>query len=85
MFKGKITDKRTASGLPNGHKVQRWHEGKNQSFHVPDERVEEFTEAIENYRLFSELIDQYVQLCEQEVLRPSAESSDGSKKKPTRR
>ena len=81
LLRGKITEKRTPAGKPNGHKLQRWLHGKNQSFHVPDDRLDLCSQAVGNHKLFTELIDEYVGLCEQEVLSPR----EDSKKKPTRR
>jgi len=81
LLKGKITEKRTATGKPNGHKLQRWHQGKNQSIHVPDEQLNLYTRAVENHVKFTHLVDEYVQRCEQEILHPS----EDSKKKRTRR
>jgi hypothetical protein len=48
---------------------------------VPDDRLDLCSQAVGNHKRFTELIDEYVGLCEQEVLRPQ----EDSKKKPTRR
>jgi hypothetical protein len=81
LLRGKITEKTTSSGKPNGHKCQRWAQGKNQSFHVPDDKLDLYTRAVLNHQRFTELTDQYVALCEQDLLHPPEES----KKKPTKR
>lgn len=81
LLKGKITEKRTSEGKSNGYKLQRWRHGKNQSIHVPEGRLELFHHAVENHDRFTQLVDEYVELCEQDVLRPA----EDSKKKPGRR
>lgn len=81
LLKGKITEKHTTSGKPNGYKLQRWSHGKNQSIHVPEERRELYTQAVNNYQRFTHLVDEYVHQCEQEVLHPEKDT----KKKHTKR
>jgi hypothetical protein len=74
LLKGKITEKHTPAGKTNGHKLQRWHQGKNQSIHVPEEKLEFYTQAVENHKCFTRLVDEYVACCEQEVLHPVEDS-----------
>src|SRR5262245_17987371 len=59
---------------------QCYEKGRNVSRYVPGEQVGELKEAIEGYRRFQQLIEQYVQLM---VERTRADRQAGSKKKPT--
>lgn len=81
LLKGKITEKRTAAGKANGHKLQRWRHGKNQSVHVPEGRLDLYTQAVENHKRFTHLVEEYVEQCELEVLHPG----EDSKKKHSKR
>ena len=78
IVEGKVSERREATGKPNGIKLQRWRNGKNQTLHVPGELVDKVREGTEGYKRLTELTQEYVQTCEQEVLRPAAHS----KKKP---
>jgi len=81
LLRGKITEKQTPAGNPNGHKLQRWRQGKNQSLHVPDDRLDLYRRAVENHERFKALMEEYVEVCEQDLLRPGADF----KKKRTKR
>src|SRR6185503_19200736 len=58
---------------------QCYEDGRNVSRYVPGEQVGDLQEAIEGYRRFQQLVEQYVQLM---VERTRAERQAGSKKKP---
>lgn len=80
LVRGKLSP-RHSRGKPTGHKLQRWREGRNETLHIPADKVEVVREATEGYRHFNELIEHYVDAREQEVLGVDL----GSKKKPSRR
>lgn len=78
IVEGKLSERRDVTGKPNGIKLQRWRNGKNQTLHVPGELVDKVREGTEGYKRLTELTQEYVQTCEQEVLVPASRS----KKKP---
>ena len=81
IVEGKLSERCDTTGKPTGHKLQRWRNGKNHTLHVPGELVDKVLEGTEGYKRLTELTQEYVQTCEQEVLNPDAHS----KKKPMRR
>lgn len=64
------------------HQLQRWRRGRNDTRHVPAERVEAVRQGIEGYQRAHALIEQIARLDERAVL--TAAEGD-SKKKSTRR
>lgn len=82
MAKGKITPKTTRDGKPNGYKLQRWHNHKNQSIHVPPEKAELFKAATENYSKFDHLVREYADACEATLLRKP--DTEKKKRQPSR-
>lgn len=81
IVEGKLSERRDTTGKPTGHKLQRWRNGKNQTLHVAGELADKVRDGTEGYKRLTELTQEYVQTCEQEVLGPDVHS----KKKPTRR
>ena len=81
VVEGKLAERRNTSGKVTGHKLQRWRNDKNQTLHIPADRVEQVRQGTEGFRHMSELVDEYVLCREQEVLGPE----QGSKKKPAKR
>lgn len=79
IVRGKLSERRSGGKL-TGHKLQRWRNGRNETLHVPAKKVEAVREGTEGYRLFRELIEDYLEAREQEVLGTEL----GGKKKPTR-
>ncbi len=79
IVEGKLSERRDTTGKPTGHKLQRWRKGKNQTLHVAGELVDKVREGTEGYKRLTELTQEYVQACEQEVLGPDVHR----KKKPT--
>ena len=60
------------------HNHQCYEDGRNVSRYVPAEQIPELKEAIQGYRRFQDLVEQYVQLV---VERTRAERRAGVKKK----
>lgn len=81
IVEGKLSERRDTSGKTTGHKLQRWRDGRNQTIHVTGGLVDTVREGTEGYKRLTELTQEYVQTCEQEVLGPAVHS----KKKPTMR
>src|ERR1017187_5512323 len=81
IVEGKLSERRDTTGKPTGHKLQRWRHGKNQTLHVAGDRVDKVREGTEGYKRLTELTQEYVRTCEQEVLGLDVDS----KKKPTTR
>jgi len=82
IVEGKLSERRDTSGKLTGHKLQRWRKGKNQTLHVASELVETVREGTEGFKQLTELTQEYVEACEQDVLGPDVVHS---KKKPTMR
>lgn len=61
--------------------MQRWRNGRNETRHIPVEKVDTVREGIEGFRRFTELAQRYVQAREQEAL---GAEQDG-KEKPMKR
>jgi hypothetical protein len=61
---------------------QSYEEGRNVSRYVPGQQVADLKEAIEGYRRFQRLVEQYVEIM---VEKTRAERQAGSKKKTPRR
>ena len=81
---GKLGSRRDARGHVTGWKLQRWHEGRNETRHIPAALVDQVKAGTEGHRLYRKLVDEYAQLRGQEALSAVGESAD-SKKKPTTR
>ena len=81
IVEGKLSERRDTTGKPTGQKLQRWRHGKNQTLHVAGELVDKVREGTEGYKCLTELTQEYVQICEQEVLGANIHS----KKKPMMR
>jgi len=80
IVEGKLSERRDTTGKPTGYKLQRWRQGKNQTLHVRSELVAQVREGTAGYKRLTELTQEYVRACEQEVLGPDGHG----KKKPTR-
>ena len=64
------------------HQLQRWRRGRNDTRHIPSERVDAVRQGIEGYKRVQALITEVAHLDERVVL--GASESD-SKKKSTKR
>ena len=81
---GKFAARRNRSGKVTGYKLQHWHDGRNETRHVPAGLVSQVEAGTEGYRRFMELSAEFVSLRAQQALSRGG-SADGAKKKPTRR
>ena len=81
---GKLGQRRDARGKVTGWKLQRWHEGRNETRHIPAALVDQVKAGTEGHRRFMELVYEYAQLRGQEALGTGVEAGN-SKKKPTTR
>jgi hypothetical protein len=85
IIEGTLTVRERKRGGPKVavyHQVQRWRDGRNETRHVPAERVDAVRHGIEGYQRVQALISDLARLDEQSVL---ATGPEDSKKKPTRR
>lgn len=66
---------------PNGpyYSLNSWEDGKNRCRYLPQDKVPEVQQAIDGYRRFQELTEQYAQ---QIIEQTRAELNIGIKKKP---
>lgn len=80
MERGKLSIIRQGPDGPY-YKLQTWEQGKNVSRYVPREQAAAVKDALEGYRQFHELTEQYVQ---QVIAQTRAERAAGTKKKPRR-
>ena len=82
---GTLTERRRArsgGGQATYYQLQRWRDGRNETQHVPAERVQAVREGLEGHRQAQDLLAEVARLDEATVL--SAPLGD-SKKKPTKR
>ena len=63
------------------HQLQRWRGGRNDTCHIPAERVKAVQAGIEGYRRVQELVSEIARLDEVTVL---SQDLGDSKKKPTK-
>lgn len=69
---------------PNGpyYNLNSWENGKNQCRYLPQDKVSDVQQAIENYQKYQQLTEQYAR---QVVEKTRAELNIGVKKKPRRK
>jgi hypothetical protein len=79
---GKVSPRREAGGKVNGWKLQRWHNGHNETRHIPAALVERVKDGTRGHQRLMQLASEFSELRAQEVLgKPNAASA--SKKRPT--
>ena len=78
IVQGKLSERRRKDKV-TGHKLQRWRRGRNQTRHVPADKVETVRRGTEGYNEFVALAQQYVEVREKDAFSGEADS----KKKPT--
>jgi hypothetical protein len=84
IIPGKLCPRRGAGGKTNGWKLQRWHNGHNQTRYIPTELVVKVKEGTAGHQRFMSLAQEYVEIRGQEAMR-AIRSVPDSKKKPMRR
>lgn len=80
---GKVCERREAGGKITGWKLQRWHDGHNETRHIPAAILERVRAGTMGHQRFVELADEFTELRGQEVL-GAADLTGNSKKKPMR-
>ncbi|OGV60893.1 MAG: hypothetical protein A2498_08100 [Lentisphaerae bacterium RIFOXYC12_FULL_60_16] len=84
IIPGTLSPRKDSKGKINGWKLQRWHNGHNQTRYVPGEQVEIVRQGTDGCQQFMALAEQYVECKGQEALKTLATPADG-KKKPMKR
>ena len=76
---GKVCERREAGGKITGWKLQRWHEGHNETRHIPAPLLHRVREGTAGHQRFMALANEFADLRGQEVL--GVPDTAGSKKK----
>jgi len=76
---GKVSERREAGGKITGWKLQRWHDGRNQTRHIPAALLDRVREGTVGHQRFVALADEFAELRCREVLGET--DSAGSSKK----
>lgn len=84
IIPGTLSERRDSNGKVNGWKLQRWHNGRNETRYIPAKLVEKVREGTTGYAQFMTLAQQYVQAKGQQALSALNTPTD-SKKKPMKR
>jgi hypothetical protein len=84
MIPGTLSERRDVKGKVNGWKLQRWHNGHNETRYIPAGQVERVREGTAGYAQFMALAQQYAEARGQQALSTMDTPAD-SKKKPTKR
>lgn len=74
IIPGKLCKRRGSHGRINGWKLQRWHQGRNQTRYVPTEQLEKIREGSAGYERFMSLVQQYVEMKGREAMTATADS-----------
>jgi hypothetical protein len=80
---GKVCERREGGGKITGWKLQRWHDGRNETRHIPAPLLERVREGTVGHQRFVALAEEFTELRCGEVL-GKAEAAGNSKKKPMR-
>jgi len=83
IIPGTLSERRDSRGKVNGWKLQRWHDGRNETRYVAAGLAERVRVGTEGYAQFMRLAQQYAEAKGQEALHALA-AADHSKKKPMR-
>lgn len=81
---GKVCERREAGGKITGWKLQRWHDGHNQTRHIPAALLDRVRAGTAGHQRFVALSEEFAELRGREVL-GEADAAGSSKKKPMRR
>ena len=84
IIPGTLSERRDSNGKVNGWKLQRWHNGGNQTRYIPAGQVQKVREGTEGYEQFMALARQYVEAKGKQAMNALNEPSN-SKKKPMMR
>ena len=80
IVQGKLSERHQGAKV-TGYKLQRWRAGRNQTRHVPVNKIETVRRGTQGYEEFVSLAQQYVEAREKEAF---AEDIDGKKKSTNR-
>ena len=84
IVEGTLTQRQRKRGSARAatyHQLQRWRGGRNDTRHIPADRVGRVKEGIDGYQRVQALVSEMARLDEATVL---ASVADNSKKKPTK-
>jgi hypothetical protein len=84
IIPGTLSERRGSDGKINGWKLQRWHNGRNQTRYIPAAQVERIRQGTQGHEQFMTLAQQYVEVKGQQAL-SALDTPTDSKKKPMRR
>lgn len=84
IIPGTLSERRDSNGKVNGWKLQRWHNGSNQTRYIPAAQVQRVREGTKGYEQFMALARQYVEAKGKQAMNALNEPAD-SKKKPMMR
>ena len=84
IIPGTLSKRKDSKGKINGWKLQRWHNGRNQTRYVPAEQLETVREGTAGHEQFMALARQYAETKGQEALEALNRPAD-RKKKPMKR
>ncbi|HEX4119630.1 MAG TPA: hypothetical protein VH619_03300 [Verrucomicrobiae bacterium] len=80
MERGKLCLQSRRSGSPPFHKLQCWHQGRNQTRYVPAEEVSSMQEALAGHERFQQLAEEFVDLTIGQTRASDAERKKNFKK-----
>lgn len=80
---GKVSERREAAGKITGWKLQRWHDGRNETRHIPAALLDRVRAGTAGHQRFLALADEFVELRCRDVL-GKADAPGRSKKKHMR-
>jgi hypothetical protein len=80
---GRLSPRRNREGKVTGHKLQCWHNGRNETRHVPAALVPRLEAGAAGYRRFMELAREYVEVRMRQALDRDA-ADEAAKKSPRR-
>ena len=80
---GKVCERREAGGKITGWKLQRWHDGSNETRHIPAPLLERVREGTQGHQRLMALANEFAEVRGQEVL-GATNATDPLKKRPMR-
>ena len=80
---GKVCERREAGGKITGWKLQRWHDGHNETRHIPAPLLDRVREGTKGHQRLMVLANEFAEVRGREVL-GVANAADPSKKRPMR-
>ena len=81
MERGKLCTQAPTSGAPPFHKLQCWHQGKNQTRYVPADEVDFLQAALAGHQQFQALAEEFIDL----TVAMTRQESQAQRKKNSRK